>query len=262
MHLSNLLQEHFLWIFVRNVTDHQCSSTVSLDSIRNYPEFVGLLAGYCTSLALGHLSLIKRTLLRIISIRIADLKKRSHSICHLHFWVGVCLSGTSGKRVKARVYSGCSFLFFLSGIMLRWCQYMVALVVLTITIKTLKVPVFIERLKIAKNLANFFLLHLFYSVILDGFCFSTAWGGKDHVFNQLINTLAICVIEYPTNNTLEKSFILKFEVFIAVVVSSSLMPMGARTIIFLPFLFGLGSDKAIDVCLRRIKLQGGVITLY
>lgn len=75
------------------------------------------------------------------------------------------------------------------------------------------------------------LFDLLATIGLVGLGFATAGGGEDHVIDELVNALAIGIIEDFADDTLEKGFILKLNGF--------LMPSSAFVMVGVPIIISI-----------------------
>ena len=113
--------------------------------------------------------------------------------------------------------------------------------------------VFVE-LEIAEELANFFLLDLLFSRVLVVLVLSAARGGEDHVVDELVDALAVGIVEDFADHTLEEGLILELGLFVELVFRSFFPFRVAVVVLDLSmFLFGLGPDKAVQIGLGRVK---------
>ena len=84
--------------------------------------------------------------------------------------------------------------------------------------------------------------------------FSAARGGEDHVVNELVYTLAVCIVEDFADYALEEGLILELRLFVELIFRS-FFPFRASVVMLdlTMFLFGLGPDKAVQIGLGRVK---------
>jgi hypothetical protein len=75
--------------------------------------------------------------------------------------------------------------------------------------------IFVERVKIAKNLSDFVLLTGLAGRLPAALDFWSCGRRKDHAINEVCDALAIGVIEYLADHALEERLILKFNLLLS-----------------------------------------------
>ena len=103
-------------------------------------------------------------------------------------------------------------------------------------------------MKVTKDLSDFLLLQLLYSVIFDSFSFATVCGRKHHVIYELSNTWKIGIRQNFGDDAFKESLILKFDVLFVLTASLFFIFINSRVMILLiMFRFRLGTNEAVNV---------------
>ena len=119
---------------------------------------------------------------------------------------------------------------------------------------------FRSRLEIAKYLAYFLLLYFFSSRVSWQIVVSATGWGKDHVIDEFVDALAICVVEYFADYALKEGFVLELGLFLLLVFIFFLaFVMFWERVVVGVFLFRLCPDEAVEVGLGRIEFKWRVV---
>ena len=143
-----------------------------------------------------------------------------------------------------------------------WGYDSIEFVTLFIKTGTLRVVFFIERMIIAENLADFLLLELLSSAVFGCITIWDVRVWEVHVVDKFSDTFAVRIIQNFRDNTLQKCFILKLNVFLILDATSFFIFMTFRgNVGVCSFGFGCGAYETVEIGWRCIKFEGRMIFL-
>lgn len=126
-------------------------------------------------------------------------------------------------------------------------------IVLTVSLLLMRLLLLIGS-KIAEYLTYLFLLDLLFLGVLVMFILPAAWGGENHVVDQLVYAWAVGIVEYFTHYALQECFVLKLWLFVELVFRF-FFPFRVTVVmlVFCTFLLRFGSDETVQIGLRCVK---------
>lgn len=111
-------------------------------------------------------------------------------------------------------------------------------------------------------MGEFLLLELLPAVVSAGLGLRTIGGREDHIIYEFGDARTVSIRQNLRDDALQKSFVLKFDIFLVLGTSFFLIFEFAREVFLVgTLLLGFGIDEAVEVGRRGIKFEGRIVLL-